>query len=281
MSLMSAPVLDKLLTYEFVSLQQIDMARAYALFVGVAASVIHFLFYKNKKSWWIYLSYLYNAYIAVKLILIGNRGIYVSFAVLVVLCQISYLNNSKKNSINRMKWFMILLIEVIVFTVFALFFDQIVLFLYDLLTQKAVIVPSFLIKMRRQIQAGDISNGRSEAYSELIQLFLSHPLGNGIEATNRLSNGKYAYPHNFLLQFWIEGGIVFGTLFNYIEIKPVIYYLRNFNKCQLIDGYFLLFLIVITVPKMLISGDIWMQPQFWLIFGYGLRLLRHKSKEKK
>lgn len=271
LSLFSLPVLNNLLQFEYVTLQQIDMAVAYALFVGVAAFVIHFFFYrKEKEHLLVYVAYLYNAYMLLRIIFVGNRGIYLSLASLVLLCQITYVRGKNYSRKKRRIWRCILILEIIVAIILILNLNTFVLALYDNLSSSGQTIPSFIIKMRRQILAGDVSNGRASGYLDLIQVVLDNPFGYGMESTYRVTNGVYAYPHNFILQFWIEYGIFVGTLLNVIVCMPIYVWFSKKAVLYRHEKNFLLFLIAITIPKMMISGDIWMQPQFWVLFGMGV-----------
>lgn len=270
LSLCSIPVINRILEYEYVSLQQVDMAVAYSLFVGVSACIIHFLFYKNKKNILIYFSYIYNIYIIVRLIFVGNRGIYLSFAALILFCQITYIRGREYSKKKKRILKCVLIFELIAFVIVINNLNSIVLEIYNSLTGTGKNVPSFFIKMRRQILSGDVSNGRASGYLDLIGLIFRNPFGYGMESTYRITNGIYAYPHNFLLQFWIEFGIIFGTIFNIITCLPIYVWLSKKIDSTKYKKNFLLFLIVITIPKMFVSGDIWMQPQFWFLFGIGM-----------
>lgn len=270
LSLSSIPVIDRILEYEYVSLQQVDMAVAYALFVGVSACIIHFLFYRNRKNILIYFSYIYNIYVLIRLVFVGNRGIYLSFAALILFFQITYIRGQEFSKKKKRALKCVLIFELIAFFIVINNLNSIVLEVYNSLIGSGKDVPSFFIKMRRQILSGDVSNGRASGYLDLIGLIFKNPFGYGMESTYRITNGIYAYPHNFFLQFWIEFGIIFGTIFNIITCLPIYVWLSKKINSTKYEKNFLLFLIVITIPKMFVSGDIWMQPQFWFLFGIGM-----------
>ena len=270
LSLSSIPVIDRILKYEYVSLQQVDMAVAYALFVGVSACIIHFLFYRNRKNILIYFSYIYNIYVLIRLVFVGNRGIYLSFAALILFFLITYIRGQEFSKKKKRALKCVLIFELIAFFIVINNLNSIVLEVYNSLIGSGKDVPSFFIKMRRQILSGDVSNGRASGYLDLIGLIFKNPFGYGMESTYRITNGIYAYPHNFFLQFWIEFGIIFGTIFNIITCLPIYVWLSKKINSTKYEKNFLLFLIVITIPKMFVSGDIWMQPQFWFLFGIGM-----------
>lgn len=282
LSLISAPVLNNLLVYEYKSLRQIDMAIAYVLFNGVIATITYVLFYRKSK-WNIVLiiGVLYNCYVLMQILMEGNRGIFLAFACYALFVQLYYLKDKELSQKQHIKWVALLILEIIVAVIIFLNFNNIILEMYDAISRVTNAVPSFIIKMRRQIIGGDIANGRNEVFGFFLNKTLSNPFGYGMKSSLRVSNGLYAYPHNFILQLLFEFGWIFGVALSYVSILPTYLFLttgrRGNNKDILI---LFLFIVSITVPKGMISGDIWMQPQFWFMVGWGIRLVRERKAFK-
>lgn len=281
-SLISFPVLNKILIFEYTSLQQIDMASAYALLTGVIATMLHFIFYRKKKNILIICSYAYNFFVMLKILMVGNRGIFLVLIVLILLIQIFYLNNKEMTKNQHIKWGGLMILEILFGLIILLYFNVIILTLYEVISHISDAVPSFIIKMKRQIIGNDIGNGRNEVYSFFIKKIISNPIGFGIESSLRISNQLYAYPHNFLMQLILELGWIGGYLLSCITLAPLFFFFKTkndrYNRNYII---LLLFIIVITIPKCMISGDIWMQPQFWYMVGIGAQLVIKRKFYKK
>lgn len=280
-SIFSFPVLENMMGYQYKSLQQIDMATAYALFIGVAASVVHFIYYKEKRNVVVKICYLYNIYILVRIFISGNRGIYVSVIGMLIFMQMTYMHRTEIPQKKRRLLKIVMTCEVVIGLVLYLNIEAIILGVYELISSAGGFIPSFIIKMRRQILAGDISNGRWEVFIYCIKKILENPLGYGVEASARISNGLFVYPHNFILQLFLEFGVILGSLFAMVVCMPwyKLILKKNSNTNNDIQNY-VLFLSIVTIPKLLISGDIWMQPQFWLMFGLGVEILLTNWKKQ-
>ncbi|MCB5372182.1 O-antigen ligase family protein [Amedibacillus dolichus] len=276
-SLLSIPVIEKLFVFQYISLQQVDMSVTYAFLFCIISACLHFIYFRSSKNILDYICYIFNVYLLIKILSVGNRGAYLVIVVFILLMQILYIKNKeiKKNK-RRMVW-LLLLIESVFLIYFALNIDTIILNLFDILSKNGINVPSFIIKMRRQIIGNDISNGRNDVYSFFINSILVNPIGYGISSSNAISNGLYAYPHNFILQFSFEFGLI-GIFFSFFVVYPIYLLIKKQNMIEKNFKILIVFLLINTVPKCLISGDIWEQSQLWMMLSIGIMLFKKKER---
>ena len=144
--------------------------------------------------------------------------------------------------------------------------NKIILGLYGLWSTVSQNVPSFLVKMNKYILLNDTSNGRTEVFDLAVSIIREHPLfGIGIE-----NFGKYFevnYPHNFILQLWLEGGVFFLI----VPVITSVYLVKEVMMCVVGDKKLeatLIFMMLLAIPRFLLSLDIWTYYEFWIPIFY-------------
>ena len=91
-------------------------------------------------------------------------------------------------------------------------------------------------------------------------------IGYGMKMSSVVSNGQYPYPHNYILQMLFEGGIIFAVYPVIISLRII--FVTLLKKSDALQYELLLvFLLCNCIPKLLLSGDMWMQPILWLWLG--------------
>lgn len=282
-SLFALPISARLFEYQFVTLLQIDMSKAYAVFVTVSASIIHFCWYRKNCNILIKITYIVNLYLLFKLLNVGNRGIIASFVFLIFILLFRYTRQSDISDVKKRMWSTVLIIFGILAVLVALNGERIIVYLYDYFNSSGGMVPSFVIKMYKLIvYKSDISNGRDEVYNFFIRKIIENPItGYGMKMSSTVSGGIYPYPHNYILQMLFEGGILFAVYPTIISFKMIL--ITVFKKSNvLLDEVFYVFLICNCIPKLLVSGDIWSQPILWLWLGTAATqfTIRRKKDDK-
>lgn len=264
-SLTSMPVISELFSYQYTNLQQIDMSRGYAVFVVVSAALIHFFRYRKNSCLLIKICYLYNLFLIYKLITVGNRGAVLSLAFLVFML----LMESAKDAGRAPGLKSVLIILLCLLTFAAVYFlrnmESVVMTLYDFASEHFEPVPSFIIKMHNlTVLKSDVSNGRNPVYEFFFKAIAEHPiLGYGVNMSKAVSKGAYPYPHNFAVQMIFEGGILFAAYPLFISARMILQTIIKKWKNRKTE-IFAVFLLCNCVPKLLISGNIWNQPVFWM-----------------
>lgn len=119
-------------------------------------------------------------------------------------------------------------------------------------------------KMITLYEMGDITDGRSEINELAIKGIIKSPLyGYGLSASQPITN--YAYPHNFILQLLLDGGIL---LFAAIMLPMISNLIRLKRKGTMGEYLLIITLFFASVPGALFSLDVWENPRFWLFMGF-------------
>ena len=74
LSLMTLPVINLFFVLQYVKYNQAYMGNIYAILSPVIVAMIHFKLYRKQSNLLIKLTYIYNLYIMVKIVLFANRG---------------------------------------------------------------------------------------------------------------------------------------------------------------------------------------------------------------
>lgn len=124
-------------------------------------------------------------------------------------------------------------------------------------------------KMVRMATMGEeLSNGRVRLWEQAFKDITASPLfGNGVSAYEK-TNG--IYPHNFLIQVFHEGGVLY-----FIPILIVIlkFFRLIFSNIQTKESkIFLIYLLFSGMIELLFSNVYWRNVYFWFFIGYVLNL---------
>ncbi len=264
-SLLSVSVINQLFEYQYNSIQQTDMSRAYAVFVPVVAAILHFVWYRSESNILIKICYLYNIFLLFKLLTVGNRGIILSLAFAFFVVMIRDLKNVEIGIKKKKRLMFILIICIVIIIIISINIEMIILWAYNYSLKNLKTVPSFVLKMHRLVfEKADITNGRIPLTMFFVEKIIRKPIyGYGMGMSSRLSNGIYPYPHNFILQFLFEGGLFFAVYPVILTIRGIFKTFTGNFKNKNTEGL-AVFLMCNCIPKLLVSGDIWMQPIFWM-----------------
>ena len=136
-----------------------------------------------------------------------------------------------KNDKGKIKWFIIISISILVFTVSLNYIPAL----------------SFVFERSEQLQdSGNVLNGREEIYKQLLNNIDEHYiLGSGIRSTLIITNGNDG--HNIYLQVLSELGIIGFLMVLIILLCNVITSIKNYkekNKYVNVAIYFQIFFII-------------------------------------
>lgn len=277
-SLSSIFSLNDLFGFQYEQLNQGSMGASYAVVNAVIVTMIHFKYFRNKANTLLKFCYLYNLFIMIKLISTANRGV-----ILTMFCTICilYINNfdkdSNKTAINRKRILKVSILFVIITFIF-INFESIINYLYDFCNRNFEQLPSFILKSNLFLEQNKLSNGREDIYIVLFDLIKNNPIwGYGLQTFSYYT--RWVWPHNFLLQFLFEGGILFSIYPIYLSIK--ILYRVIFQKFSTSREFAMSALVVcICYPRYLISNDPWKGTAVWAMIGLACCQSKIKSKSK-
>ena len=141
----------------------ISMGLSYSMLPVLLAGIVHFIFYREKAKFYMYIVYVVAAFLLINLIMKGNRGILLSVFVFAALIFISGLDFNKKKGINNLK----LVTVLIVVGFLIVYFYDIIKWLNDFFKEQNIEM-NFLNKIIKLEKGGDVTNGRSFIYDYTI-----------------------------------------------------------------------------------------------------------------
>lgn len=161
--------------------------------------------------------------------------------------------------------------------VFSFFVIDIVTSIHNLLQQIGINVKAIekIIRMFEMNQ--ELSNGRTRLWIQAFKdISVSPFFGNGISAYEKI-NG--IYPHNFLIQIFHEGGILYIILILIVILK--FFGLLISNKQSGETKIFLIYLFFSGIVELLFSNVYWRNVYFWFFIGYVLSLSLTTNSKKR
>ena len=244
----------------------INMGLTYGMMPLVFAVITHFSFYRKKATLLNKISYIIALVLLALLLYKGTRGIWVCLVVLLYFIYLNKTNYSNSASTSKVLFSFLL---VIVISLVLINYEYVLVAISNFLSTLGVDV-RFLDKSLLLITNGDLSNGRTKLYELAWNGFIRSPIvGNGVGAfSDNYSVYGYAYIHNMILQILYELGLVFGLPIIFYIISPLKTMVFNNNAKK--DLSLLIVLYASSVPMLMLSSELWLNRQLWLMIGYYL-----------
>lgn len=233
----------------------LGMGESYTLLPPAFAVLTHFIYYRRKKDYLMYLSYAFSVYVLYNIFARGTRGAILCFIVFIFL---AVMNSPRvRNSFNLYRGILFVLAFILILNA-----DTILLWMSNFLAAHGLNIRF----IEKTINLGsDVSNGRFYRYQLAWSDFLSSPIwGNGIGFFPEAHNINY--PHNLFLQVLSEGGLLLGLPI--IAVSVIAIYYLIFGKIQNRNYRIaLLMLVSCTIPAAFVSDELWNYQLLWLAFG--------------
>ncbi|WP_040978347.1 O-antigen ligase family protein [Oceanobacillus jeddahense] len=259
---------------EFITLEnltsRVNMGASYAMLIPVAATIIFFFFKRKKrKSLLNLISYLSNAYLFILVFIEGTRGAVIAILLLIFLiCYIKLKVKISKGILYIYPLFLTL-IGIVSYIIF-INIEKILLWIDHTLNNMGIEIATVTktVHMIENQGLTGVLNGRDIVYEKSWNLIETSPIwGNGIGSYANYNNGTY--PHNIFIQLLVEGGLFLIIPFIILFLISIWLLLRNGDNNKMIEGlesnYFILFLFIICMPKLMLSSYLWREPAFWLL----------------
>lgn len=249
------------------------MGLSYSILPIVVAGIMHRIYYKELNNFVLNCCFLIDIIYLFVLVIYSNRGAVLSLMIFMAFLYIKKPSEHKHDKYMTLKIVLILLLS---FLIASYLFE--ILAVIMALIEKLGLKLAFLEKLMRLNKAADISNGRDVITEYVIANILQSPIiGHGIATITHNSHGVIDYPHNFILQLLYDGGIIMFIPIIWPITKAIKYsfYGKNFNYSIL-----MMFFIVICIPKMLFSMNMWTTPAFWLFIFSCLNYAYKNPKEE-
>ncbi|MBR0365548.1 MAG: hypothetical protein IJH94_01945 [Clostridia bacterium] len=243
-------------------LETIGMAASYNVMFFVMAAILHFVYYKNRGNKVIWIAYMANIYYFYQSARYGTRGIFICYAVLAVMIFLNRYDENEQLVRSSGKNTVIFITAVMVAAIVITNIEGIVTALYKALSSMHIKIYA-LQKSVTMIKSKEISNGRNEITDLAIAGIKEHFfVGNGIGMFTP-NTGK-VYPHNIILQLLYEVGIFLSLPFFWMIIKALIRLVNNTKMTK--DNIVILTLFFCaSVPRLMVSSQLWIQSAFWLM----------------
>ena|SRR5690554_1671892 len=260
--------------------KSISMGMSYALLPIVLATLLHFTYYRSKKSKLAMMLYVINASYFIILFRYAVRGVIISLlSFILLLYVVRYTSNGVKQKKRSFFYYLTIISIFILAIVFLLNMHEIFYTINDFFNTRGINI-AFLAKTQRLLEIEDILHGRVPIYTEAIKGFLHSPIwGNGIGVFQNRTG--FNYPHNFILQLLFDGGILLTFPVVFIIIRGFIYAVK---ASYIEDGYPIFVLLVCTsLPRLMFSANIWKTQSFWMLLAfvmvqYNIKLFTKNNK---
>jgi hypothetical protein len=238
-----------------------DMAEGYSLIFG-CLSLCLLAFYKEMKIKRIYriiflLSVLFYIY---KIITLGNRGVYLNFITFILLMAINPYNK-RKMPLRILSIFSIVFFSILS-SLFISFLD--ILYFFQRLFVSFNIDAGSINKSILYLTKNTFDNGRVVIWQTAInditkRIFIGNGVGN---FTYKYPH--FSYPHNIVLQFLHEGGVLYFLLLIIIFAKCFMWLIRVHSSCRQMQ-FFIIILISTYLLRLMVSSTYWTTFGFFLL----------------
>lgn len=243
----------------------ITMVLSHSVVTSVVCAVAYLSYYIKmdkgyEKSIYTVLS-LINGIYFYELITYGSRSPAIAVIIFIVVA-LFFRPDYQNNQVNAHRIKLFIILSAIILVVY-LFGDSIISWVFNLFESHGI-YNRFLRKHYNLMILGDTSHGRMDIYKTAIEGFRLSPVwGHGIDMF--YANTGIAFPHNFILQFVYDGGVILLI----IIITPLLYSSIRLLKLNQYDLFMpWLILCCSSVPIIMVSGDIWIKYGFWFFIAY-------------
>ncbi len=273
LSLITLPFINIFFDIQYEQYQQAYMGNIYTVLTPALFAIIHFKMYGKQANIVTKIAYLYNLYVLILMVMYANRGAVVCVIFCVAIVLINDYDGEEKRQLSVVKIAVIIVIcvGVIVFLLNAL---EILEALAKWCQENMSSVPSFITKMIKYMSIGDVSDGRDNISQVTWEAILKNPiLGNGVKTfedyTAINARRSWVYPHNYILQYLFEMGIIVGMIPIYFSLSMTAKVLLR-RIAEKKEFVFCAALVVSCIPKLLFSTETWTSTSIWMLVTYSM-----------
>ena len=238
----------------------VSMGTSYAILPILLGGITHFALFRKQSSIFERMLYVVTAIYMFFFIMMSYRGALLSMLLLIMLLYIF-----RPNGKHSLKKYIFIFFCFFILIIYALFKYQIIALIVSLLSSAGIRIAT-LDKTLILAARADTLHGRSELFSAAINGIMKSPVFGHGYATFKAYTG-YIYPHNMVLQMFFDFGIPIGlVILSYIFIR-MINKLRFYNKTN--DAYFCFLLMIIcsSIPRVMVSAEMWIVIILWFLIG--------------
>lgn len=272
LSLISCLEVNTLLSDQAISwrFSQARLGTIYDLLPCVIMAMFHFAYYRKKAAKFTKLCYLYYIYVLIKMLFVIVRG---ALLTLMAGLLMIYLNRPQGSRDALRAWSVkkkILLGFGAALAVLAVLnFDLVITWLYTALESAGIHI-GVITKFHYYISTGNITDNREAYYRLVFRMFLKSPVwGSGVQTFYAYSPDGAAYPHNYILQFLFEGGLLLALPLTFVTLREL-YRLAAARYVSTDRMVFSACVLLLSVVPGMFSINIWYNRTFWLAVMWGL-----------
>jgi hypothetical protein len=272
MSLITVLGINTLLVDQAISrrFSQTNLGTIYDLLPCIVLAMFHFFYYRKKSSIFIKICYVYYLYVLIRMLLVIVRG---ALLTLLIGAVIIYVNRPQSNWDVIRKWSIkkkfIIGCGLILSIIMVLNYEIMITGIYTFLEARGInfgVITKFYFYM----SSGNITDNREPYYELVNQMFAQSPIyGNGVQTFYAYSADGAAYPHNYILQFLFEGGLVLMIPLTFITLRELYRVLAS-KYINTNDFVLSSCLVLLSVIPGMFSMNIWYNRSFWMVIMFGL-----------
>lgn len=245
----------------------VTMGTSYAILPILVADVMHWFYYRKESKILDKLSYICGIILFLCYVPMSYRG-----ALLSILLAVAYIiwqgitgntANEKKqiSNLRKIVFFVMLCIGVLIIENSA----AIILWINDILLNNGISI-AFVEKYVYLLENGDVGHGRNDIYITAVKGFFESPLyGHGISTF--FYNTGIEFPHNLILQFLYDGGLLLTVPLLTWIIKRLIRTYKNQTRANFDKRIFVIFLFFTCIPRAMVSAETWRIISLWVMLG--------------
>lgn len=268
LSLFTVLGLDGFLTIRWIGVGQADMGSIYSLVTALICTLFHIRYYGNKANLLMKICYIYNAYLFLRVLMLANRGAMFTLLFAIFVSFIFKFDDNGTIKIQTAKKVVIICVVITVSIVIIQNFGPIIDWLIEVCKGLFGKVPAALAKMKFYIQQNNVLNGRAEINSVTISAIKESPIyGHGMDMFYVYTDKEYIYPHNYILQFLFEGGILFALVPIFYSAGALVKVLSGEVKKKE-QFVFVAMLVCQCFPRLLLSSNVWTDTAIWMLISY-------------
>lgn len=261
------------------NLETIGMGASYTFLLPVIASIGYLIWRKRidiglARRFFIILSVANCIIFLPRLLLFGTRGPLLSIIIFLMFAWATFFSEEVPHlRIFKEKFYIISILIVLLF----FFFVPLLNLLFDYLSSRGVelySIDKFLLLMD---DGRGIGNGRDDITELTIRAIPESILwGHGIASAPRVIG--YVYPHNFVLQLLLDGGLILSSIVLVPFVKGLVSWVKYCNNKEYIV---ILILLASIIPGAMVAGELWQNFGLWFIIGvFNALIIKPTSYER-
>lgn len=244
------------------SYDAIKMSISYAILPIISSGILHFFFYRKESTLLEKILYIVTAVFCIAFITMSYRGSLVAFG-LIVLAGIMLSRDVKWSSSKKIMGIFTILIIIVILCIMSS--NKFLLEIYTFLNSHNIKI-AFVDKNIFLLNSSDLSHGRLEIWQAAIKGFADSPLwGNGM-TTFQYYTG-YIFPHNIILQFLFDGGLILTIPLVWYIVEGILKTFRMIRKIDIEKFVLILLLSCISLTRVMVSAEVWRVMLLWLLLG--------------